>query len=241
MIQSVIMDPLDAPSKQNVANGPTQETAKSAAAVQSLNKATELPKAKKSPASGHVAKGRPTVIGISGCTRCGKGTLSKGLVEALSQHHRDAVTLCQDRFASPRLSARAPSGWEDTASIDHSLFRSELSTAMQLPGVQLVIVEGFRAFHDPMMVEQMDALLWLEVGKQACHDRRMATTKVTETVFRNHLWPRHLEYQQAVFGPGGAMETKNSVVIDAEQTPEVILEEALQFVCVELNLLAAPR
>merc|ERR1712167_343974 len=87
--------------------------------------------------------------------------------------------------------------------------------------------EGFRAFFDRELVEQMDVLLWLELSKKTCHKRRMATTRVTEQYFKKHLWPRHLEYKEAAFARGGPMVTTTAAVLDGEKSPEAILEDVL--------------
>ena len=87
------------------------------------------------------------VIGISGATRSGKSTLAAALAEHFGSK---TVVLHQDSFASHALAARHESGWEATESIDHARLRAALAkhvTAKSAPKV--IIVEGFRALHDP--------------------------------------------------------------------------------------------
>ena len=88
---------------------------------------------------------RPTVIGISGCSRSGKSTLANALAEAFGEH---TAVICQDRFASARLMAQQESGWESSHSIEHARFHAAVVEAMRSSRHKFVVVEGFRAFHD---------------------------------------------------------------------------------------------
>ena len=117
------------------------------------------------------------VIGISGCTRSGKSTLASALAEALGASKTAVIR--QDRFASKGLAAQAEGGWESTDSIDFKAFRDAVVEASK--SKHFVIVEGFRAFATPRplggVVDLLHHLVWIELSREACYERRMATMR----------------------------------------------------------------
>ena len=197
---------------------------------------------RKAPHTASVVGGRPFVIGVSGCTRCGKGTLAKGLRDALKGDVAVGVVsilntgaradsslvqvLGQDDYYDMRLVSKAPSGWEDSSALRHADLRQDLSDVRKARVAQYIVVEGFRAFHDPELTAQMDLMIWLNLDKAECYTRRQRTKRVPKTVFEEHLWPRHEEYQHDV------QERLSSSlhVLDGRQSPEVVLEAVLHMI-----------
>ena len=85
----------------------------------------------------------------------------------------------QDRFASKVLAAQAEGGWESTDSIDFKAFRDAVVEASK-GSKHFVIVEGFRAFASRPpggVVDLLHHLVWIELRREACYERRMATTR----------------------------------------------------------------
>ena len=170
------------------------------------------------------ARDAPTlVLGISGCTRSGKSTLASALAEALGASKTAVIR--QDRFASKRLAAQVESGWESTDSIDFKAFRDAVVEASK--SKHFVIVEGFRAFASRPpggVVDLLHHLIWIELSREACYERRMATMPVTEEDFDRHLWPRHDEYRRSCFGEGGPMP---QLILDGAKPPTLLLRQVL--------------
>ena len=170
------------------------------------------------------ARDAPTlVIGISGCTRSGKSTLASALAEALGASKTAVIR--QDRFASKGLAAQAEGGWESTDSIDFKAFRDAVVEASK--SKHFVIVEGFRAFASRPpggVVDLLHHLVWIELSREACYERRMATMPVTEEDFDRHLWPRHDEYRRSCFGEGGPMP---QLILDGAKPPTLLLRQVL--------------
>ena len=163
------------------------------------------------------------VIGISGCTRSGKSTLASALAEALGASKTAVIR--QDRFASNVLAAQAEGGWESTDSIDFKAFRDAVVEASK--SKHFVIVEGFRAFASRPpggVVDLLHHLVWIELSREACYERRMATMPVTEEDFDRHLWPRHDEYRRSCFGEGGPMP---QLILDGAKPPTLLLRQVL--------------
>ena len=166
------------------------------------------------------------VIGISGCTRSGKSTLASALAEALGASKTAVIR--QDRFASNVLAAQAEGGWESTDSIDFKAFRDAVVEASK--SKHFVIVEGFRAFASRPpggVVDLLHHLVWIELSREACYERRMATTRVPEEYFDRHLWPRHVEYRQSCFGEGPMASGRNKLVLDGTKPPTVLSRQVL--------------
>ena len=136
------------------------------------------------------ARDAPTlVLGISGCTRSGKSTLASALAEALGASKTAVIR--QDRFASKVLAAQAEGGWESTDSIDFKAFRDAVVEASK-GSKHFVIVEGFRAFASRPpggVVDLLHHLIWIELSREACYERRMATTRVPEEYFDRNPQP----------------------------------------------------
>ena len=167
------------------------------------------------------------VIGISGCTRSGKSTLASALAEALGASKTAVVR--QDRFASKVLAAQAEGGWESTDSIDFKAFRNAVVEASK-GSKRFVIVEGFRAFASRPpggVVDLLHHLVWIELSRETCYERRMATTRVSEECFDRHLWPRHYEYLESCFGEGGPMAGRNKLELDGTKPPTFLLRQVL--------------
>ena len=176
------------------------------------------------PAAALAGLNNALVIGISGCTRSGKSTLASALAEALGASKTAVIR--QDRFASKVLAARAEGGWESTDSIDFNAFRDAVVEASK-GSKHFVIVEGFRAFASRPpggVVDLLHHLFWIELSREACYERRMATMRVSEECFDRHLWPRHDEYRRSCFGEGGPMP---QLVLDGTKPPTLLLRQVL--------------
>ena len=173
---------------------------------------------------GEVVRFDGEVIGISGCTRSGKSTLASALAEALGASKTAVIR--QDRFASKGLAAQAEGGWESTDSIDFKAFRDVVVEASK-GSKHFVIVEGFRAFASRPpggVVDLLHHLVWIELSREACYERRMATMPVTEEDFDRHLWPLHDEYRRSCFGEGGPMP---QLILDGAKPPTLLLRQVL--------------
>ena len=181
------------------------------------------------------------VIGISGASRCGKGTLSGNLKTEIRKRTGLRVAVVgQDAFAtlqSRRCPEASPRGarWEYTDSIDFHAFVADVRH--QCSRNDVVIVEGFRAFHESgipfagsrSLNGSMHLRIWLEVSRETCYERRMATTRVSRALFNQALWPCHESYREEVFdSPDRGLSPP--LVIDGENSPESIVRDGLPHV-----------
>ena len=146
------------------------------------------------------------VIGISGATRSGKGTLSRKLLNELGGATM-CTNLCQDScFDTSVIYGELKGNWEDPRALNHDAFLGRVQEAIKkakIPqepesdshSVHYVILEGFLLFHDERIVQLLDHVFWLELSKDVCHSRRMSTKRVPEDYFQRYLWPGYQTYR----------------------------------------------
>ena len=114
--------------------------------------------------------------------------------------------------------------WEATQAIDHGRFAHEVrESRAHRSGCQsdIVIVEGFQAFHDEEIVALMDLRLWLSVSEATCRRRRAATSPVPPGYFDGVLWPSHVAYRERILN-----STADIVRLDSDELSQPALVDA---------------
>jgi len=152
---------------------------------------------------------RPTIIGISGATRSGKGTVSYLLKERLG--NKCSVLLSGDGFFDMKIIGRKLGGnWDHPGAVSHDTFFNCISELLccgtvshrgqeyKLASSEYIILEGYMLFYDPRIVNLIDVKFWLDIDKETCHQRRMSTTRVPEQYFQELLWPHYVYYRNYV-------------------------------------------
>ena len=192
------------------------------------------------------------MVCVSGATRSGKSCLAKGLADAAREtleFRRVAAPLDQDKYANRDLALRLAqehgtnqrqkksrlTGFEYTDSIEHDALRAAVDDAAATH--ELVIVEGFRAFHDAALVGRADVMLWVEIDRATCLHRRMASKKLydfdeatsTSAHFDEHLWPRHEDYRSQTVGSTYADDAR-LCMLDGTRAEREVCEQALAWV-----------
>jgi hypothetical protein len=167
----------------------------------------------------------PLLIGISGCSRSGKSTLASHLQDAL--HPLVVEIVQQDCFFSHR--ALTSGNWESPQAVDHDKFAAAVRRAVARHGTDVVLCEGFQAFHDPALTAEMALRLWLDVSESTARARRAATAPVLEGYFDECIWPHHLEYRGRALDEAAGRGYQSSLVrIDGDgQLPRRVVEAAL--------------
>eukprot|EP01084_Bolivina_argentea_P029289 54351_1 len=178
------------------------------------------------------------VIGVSGATRSGKGTLSKKLFYELGGKNL-CILLCQDQFFDRKTIYQELNGnWEDPRALNHDAFLSKINDTIKklktdvATGVntnqmiKYLILEGFLLFHDNRIVDLMHYKYWLDINKQTCYNRRMHTKRVPENYFHKNLWPCYQKYRKSVFK--NKQLVSEMTQIDGMLRTQTILQTALK-------------
>lgn len=172
------------------------------------------------------------LVGISGATRSGKGTLAAGLCRMLAPGLR-VSSICQDDFARSSLVSKLvetevvrnrAQGFEHSESTDWAALRKEVQRRQASRQWDVVIVEGFRVFYDAELSRQMHLCVWIDICKETCRARRQADSgngMVTQETFEEALWPLHEEYR--------GMTIKDRAIwnVAGEQDSEALLADAV--------------
>lgn len=184
-----------------------EEAAAAVCAITGLGERPALP-----PPPGLVAGTPPLVIGISGPSRSGKSTLAAGLcsyfkragwhtwqlggAHGLDRYFAKHWIFSPDHGAGDYESPGGVKHWHVSEDFDRAVAAARQHVAKNGSGGSVLIVEGFRAFWDPVLVEQMHVRFELRVAPEEA-ERRRVQTKGGERIrgyFRSHIWPTHCAY-----------------------------------------------
>lgn len=91
----------------------------------------------------------------------------------------------------------------------------------EIAPADIVLLEGFQAFHDAALVALTGLRIWLDISKDVARERRERTKPVPPGYFESAIWKEHTKYRARALADGGAL------VVDAEQNPESVFATAL--------------
>ena len=172
------------------------------------------------------------VIGISGATRSGKTQLSKGLYNLIGSNRScHVVKLGQDRYffdyktLGAKLANPFDINWDHPSAMNWDKFYSEINRIKKgFVGIGncFLIIEGFMIFYEKRLRDLFDCMIWLDIDKLTCYNRRMKTSSVPEEYFQTKLWPNYIDYRNLLFE-----ELKSPLfVIDGTKSQKVVLQTA---------------
>ena len=185
----------------------------------------------------------PLVIGISGATKAGKTTLAERLsrficgddvhrlrrqgksdrVDRFEGLGRRVSIIGQDSyFLSPKHFGGVQPCWDDSASLDHERLLLALRREAQTGQCHLIILEGFRAFLDHRIVENLDILLWIHIPEETCRSRKMKRHSFAEQQFQQDIWYYHVAYEKMVM-----QRPQSPHILDGTRPPHLVREQAL--------------
>ncbi|KRX02374.1 P-loop containing nucleoside triphosphate hydrolase [Pseudocohnilembus persalinus] len=137
------------------------------------------------------------LIGVSGATRCGKGTLSRNLSINL-----DANIIQQDHyFDIPKIQNELKGNWECPEAINWEKFVHDIKQKMDSDledGKQFLIVDGFLLFSNPKYNDLFDLKIFLNIEDSTIYQRRMETKPVPEDYFFNNILKGYKNYKQQI-------------------------------------------
>lgn len=178
------------------------------------------------------------VIGITGPSGSGKTSLAKSLVGELPR----AVLIPED----PKFfKAPAPASYRDRdpisetpSHVDWDAYLTHLQHEInEREGDELVLVEHFLLLHDARVVQELDALLFLEnFGNwKLCRDRRIqrnpirsgSECKHLSQYYENHVWPNYQLHCQSSARQYCLEFSHSSKVLDCHSSLKEMVDQAL--------------
>ena len=151
------------------------------------------------------------VIGITGCTRCGKGRVAAALSEKLG----GVEIVGQDNFwQGPRPDPSGQMSDEEPACTDNAAFAREIETAAR-KAQRYVIAEGFQLLHDASVRALLGPVHFLDLGRDECIRRRAQPRgphnphPISKEKLAAVVWPAHERHMAAAVDPLGARVTRH--------------------------------
>lgn len=156
------------------------------------------------------------VVGITGCTRAGKGWVAKELCSLLGS----CQIVGQDRYwARPwqvTVDGKQVSSEEEPECTDHDAFASAIANASAAAAEgfngsksSCVVAEGFQLVFDTKVANLLDYIFLLEISREECISRRSAPRSVhngnplSSWACEHLVWPAHERYLRDFIEPLG--------------------------------------
>ena len=184
------------------------------------------------------------VVGISGCTRSGKSTLTKALKQRLGDYGCCSVHQDDHFHSKTYIDDQLSGNWDRSDAIKHDSFYEDIQRIIARNtdkvdpnrfGLECfyVILEGFMLYHDSRIMELVDYPLWVEISKETCIERRMASPNWTHNYWDEGIWQNHEEYKQRTFKNEGDSDQEfldGMLVLDGTDSKESLIESALKHI-----------
>ena len=178
-----------------------------------------------------------SVVGISGCTRSGKSTLTKALQRVFggngccSVHQDDYFE--SNKFVDEQLNGN----WDRPDAIRHDAFYENVQRVIAQNkecvdpnryGLRCfyVILEGFMLYHDDRIHQLVDHPVWVEISREKCIERRKASPNWTHNYWDEGIWRNHEQYTQRVF-EGDRVFSEKVLVLDGTQSVDTLVQTTL--------------
>jgi len=89
------------------------------------------------------------------------------------------------------------------------------------PAMPILIVEGFLLLEFPQIMQQIHAKIFLEIPKQVCKRRRMATKVVLDEYFEQEVWPNYEKHTLSKIG-----EHSDILILNGEDDRSTLVSQA---------------
>lgn len=180
-------------------------------------------------------------LGICGCTRSGKGLLSKNLCSSLGLN-RNKILELDDYFDVGKMQSNVKPGdkylnWEVPEALSFDRFVHEFThnagnyaQPLRTPITvskggrtttyrSIFISEGFLLFEpgsDAEVLKLFDKLIFIGCSREVCKRRRMETKRETEEYFDTLIWPNYLKYNHPLYALKKSGELERDVLAGGE-------------------------
>ncbi|MBX2953744.1 MAG: AAA family ATPase [Leadbetterella sp.] len=168
------------------------------------------------------------LIGIGGVSRSGKSTLARMLVNYFRDSGKTAIVLYQDDFVFPTTQipmVRDKVDWEHPGSINHDLLWE--TTGFYRERFEVVIIDGFLAFHDSRLRERYDKRIFVRVSRETFLERKENDLRWGDIPrwFFDHIWESYLLYGIPDFAKHEYLQISGETMYDLEKIlPQITME-----------------
>jgi Leucine-rich repeat (LRR) protein len=119
-------------------------------------------------------KKAPVVIGITGCSRCGKGWVSQELLRAVEMKGKKAAIIAQDDYwyqmCKVEVNGQVRKSEEEPGCTNHEKFAAAIKEHMD--SCDVVIAEGRQLLHHSRVESLLSSIFLLELGRDEAKSRR---------------------------------------------------------------------
>ena len=176
--------------------------------------------------------GKSVVIGITGCSRCGKGWVSKELLRAIEAQGKKATIVEQDEFwvqaCQVKVDGQMRTSEEEPECTNHGKFAAAIKEKTHTTH-DVVIAEGFQLVHDTRVTNLLDDIFLIELGQFEARLRRTQPRDATANPnplstrdFDDLLWPAHERYLANTIAPLGDRVVKVRGPMSTSQRDEIV-------------------
>lgn len=160
------------------------------------------------------------LIGIGGVSRSGKSTLARMLVNHFRDSGKTAIVLNQDDFVFPTTQiprVKDKVDWEHPLSINHDLLWE--TAQFYIERFEVVIIDGFLAFHDSRLRERYDKRVFVSVSKETFLERKENDLRWGDIPrwFFEHIWESYLLYGIPDFTENEYLRISSESAYDPDQ------------------------
>lgn len=178
-----------------------------------------------------ISPGETVVIGITGCSRCGKGWVSKELLRAVEAAGKKATIIGQDEFwfqtCQVNVHGHVRTSEEEPECTDHEKFAAAIKEKANTHDV--VIAEGFHLVHHRKVTGLLNHIFLIELDKDEARRRRTQPRDATVNPnplqprdFDDLLWPAHERYMKDKVAPLGARVVQLRSPANTAQRDELV-------------------
>ncbi|KAL4467472.1 hypothetical protein ABPG72_000682 [Tetrahymena utriculariae] len=169
---------------------------------------------------------RPFIIGISGSTRSGKGTLCSHL-----QILYGAKYICQDSyFNQPLIQSTLQGNAECKEAILWGQLQADIQQVISQNQYKVLILDGFQLYNNPNILNMFDVQIFLDIPDEQIYIRRMITKPVKESYFWKYIMQEYSIYRQ------NCLKDKAIIILQSDQDQFSLFFLTQQLIQMKLNI-----
>ncbi len=167
------------------------------------------------------------IIGIGGCSRSGKSTLTDALIWEFRLQNKQVLALHIDDFVKnieliPKINNETD--WESELSIDFELLKSAID--FYKSKVDILIIEGYHFFNFKELVEKSNCAILMQIEENTFLERRKLENRWGKEAawYLKHVWNTWQLNGKKFLNPAKTLILSGEETFDIKKIIEQILE-----------------